>query len=132
MYSPSQRAVFPDTTPQRKLTPNSRDKVKYVEHYRNLKLYLQLGLVVTNVHRVLTFKQSSWLKPYIDFNTRQHALVESSFLKDLFKLMNNSVFGKTQENLRKRVHVELITDAGIFRKRVVKLSVCRSNPSLIV
>ena len=57
MYSPTQRAVFPDTVSQRKLNPNLRNKVKYVMHYRNLKLYLQLGLVVTKVHQVLTFKQ---------------------------------------------------------------------------
>ena len=111
MYSPAQRAVFPDTASQRKLTTNLRDKVKYVVHYRNLKLYLQLGLVVTRIHRVLTFKQS-WLKTYIDFNTRQRSLAGSNFLKDLCTLMNNSVFGKTQGNLRKRVQVELITDAG--------------------
>ena len=54
MYSSTQQAVFPESAPQRKLTPNLRDKVKYVVHYRNLKLYLQLGLVVTEVHRVLT------------------------------------------------------------------------------
>ena len=74
MYSSTQQAVFPESTPQRKLTPNLRDKVKYVEHYRNLKLYLQLGISVTTVHRVLTFKQSPWLNAYIDFNTRQRPL----------------------------------------------------------
>ena len=106
MYSSTQQAVFPESAPQRKLTPNSRDKVKYVVHYRNLKLYLQLGLVVTKVHRVLTFKQSPWLKAYIDFNTRARSLAGAGFLKDFFKLMSNSVFGKTQENLRNRVSVE--------------------------
>ena len=94
----------------KKLTPNLRDKVRYVVHYRNLKLYLQLGLVVTRIHRVLMFKRSTWLKTYIDFNTHQRSLVGSSFLKDFFKLMNNSVFWKAQENLRKRVQVELITE----------------------
>ena len=57
-------------------------------------------------------KQSTWLKTYIDFNTHQRSLARSSFLKDFFKLMNNSAFGKTQENLRKCVQVELITDTG--------------------
>ena len=74
MYSSTQQAVFPESAPQRKLTPNLRVKVKYVVHYRNLKLYLQLGLVVTKVHRVLKFKQSPWLKVYIDFNSRQRSL----------------------------------------------------------
>ena len=58
MYSPTQQSVFPESAPQKKLTPNLRDKVKYAVHYRNLKFYLQLCLVVTKVHRVLTFKQS--------------------------------------------------------------------------
>ena len=71
---------------------------------------------------VLTFKQSTWLNTYIDFNTRQRALPGSSVLKDFFKLMDNSVFGKKQENLRKRVHVELITDGGTLHKRVAKPS----------
>ena len=56
MYSPKQESVFPESAPQKKLTPNLWDKVKYVVHYRNLEFYLQLGLVVTKVHRVLTFK----------------------------------------------------------------------------
>ena len=128
MYSSAQRAVFPDTAPQRKLIPNLRDKVKYVVDYRNLKLYLQLGLVVTKVHRVLTFKHSPWLKTYIDFNTGQRSFAGNSFLKDFFKLMNNSVYGKTQENWRKRVQVELIADVCILRKRVVKPGFCKGNP----
>ena len=125
MYSPTKQAVFPQYVPQRKLTPNLKDKVRYVVHYRNLKLYLQLGLVITKIHRVLKFKQSTWLKTYIDFNTHQRSLVESNFMKDFIKLMNSSVFGKTQENLRKHVQVELITDAGIIRKHVAKPNLCR-------
>ena len=109
MYSFTQQAVFPESALQRKLTPNLRDKVKYVVHYRNLKLYLQLGLVVTKVHRVLTFKQLPWLKAYIDVNTRQRSLAGD--LNDFFNLMNNSVFGKVQENLRNHLHVELVTNA---------------------
>ena len=109
MYSSTKQAVFPESAPQRKLTPNLLDKVKYILHYRNLKVYLQLGLVVT---KVLTFKQSPWLKDYIYINTRQRSLAGDSFLKDFFKLMNNSVFGKTQENLRNYVPAELITDAN--------------------
>ena len=95
MYSPTQQSVFPDSPPQTKLTPNLQDKVKYAAHYRNLKLYIQLGLVVTKVHRVLTFKQSPWLKTYVDFNTRQGTLAGNcSFLKDFFILMNKSVLGR--------------------------------------
>ena len=129
MYSPTQQSVFPKSAPQKKLTPNLQDKVKYAVHYRNLKLYLQLGLVVTKIHRVLTFKQTPWLKTYTDFNTRQRSLAGNcSFLKDFFILMNNSVFGKTQENLRNRVNVELVTDARLLRKRVAKPTFYRSKP----
>ena len=80
MYSPAQHAVFPQIASQRKLTPNLRDKIKYVVHYRNLKLYLQLGLVFTRIHRVLAFKQSTCLNTYIDFNKHQCSLAMSSFL----------------------------------------------------
>ena len=85
--------------------------------------------MVTKVHRVLTFKQSPTLKTYIDFNTRQRTLAGNcSFLKDLFKLMNNSVLGKTQENLRNRGNVELVTDTSLLRKRVAKPTFCRGKP----
>ena len=125
MYSPTQSSVYPKSPPQKKLTPNLMDKSNYVVHYRNLKLYVQLGLVITKVHRVLAFKQSPWLKRYIDFNTHQRSLSNSGFLKDFFTLMNNSVFGKTQENLWNRVNVEIITDAALIRKQVAKPSFCR-------
>ena len=70
MLSPLQKAKFPKEPSQLKLTPNLRDKSKYVLHYRNLKLYTEFGMVVTKVHRVLQFKQSSRSKPYIAFNTK--------------------------------------------------------------
>ena len=120
MYSPLQTAMFPQTGPQRKLTPNLMNKTRYVVHYRNLQLYMELGLLVTAVHRVLTFKQSPWLKTYIDFNTEQRSLATDEFSGSFFKLMNNSFYGKTQENLRKRVNVELILDRRVFLKRIAK------------
>ena len=118
MLSPLQKARFPNEPPQLKLTPNLKDKSKCVVHYCNLKLYTELGMVVKKVHRVLQFKQSSWLKPYIDFNTKQRALANSNFEKEICTLMNNAVFGKTQENLRKRINVELITDENFLKTRV--------------
>ena len=85
-------------------------------------------MVITKLHRVFTFKQSSWLKAYIDFNTHHRSLSDNGFLRDFFILTNNSVFGKTQEYLRKRVQVDLITDVAVLRKRVSKPSFCRGIP----
>ena len=91
-----------------KLVPKLRNKDRYVLHYRNLQLYLSLGLRLTKVHRALRFEQSRWMEPYISLNTKLRKKATSGFEKDLFKLMDNSVFGKTMENLRNRVDVKLV------------------------
>jgi hypothetical protein len=93
-----------------KLIPNLKDKKDYVIHYRNLKQALELGIVLDKVHRVLSFDQSPFLKSFIDFNTDKRSMTKVDYEKDLFKLMNNSVFGKTMENVEKRRTVKLVTD----------------------
>ena len=101
-----------------KLISSFHTKKKYVVHYRNLKQYLEMGLILKKVHRGIQFYQSEWMKPYITKNIELRKEAKNDFEKDFFKLMNNAVFGKTIENIRKRQNVELVDN----RKKALKLS----------
>ena len=84
----------------KKLICNLSNKKKYVIHVNSLKQVLNHGLKLKKIHGVIEFNQKEWLKPYIDMNTELRKAAKNDFEKDLFKLMNNSVFGKTKENIR--------------------------------
>ena len=90
------------------LVPNLRDKKNYVIHIQALNQALQHGLRLYGIHRVIEFDQSPWLKTYIDFNTQVGMAATNDFEKDFFKLMNNSVFGKMMENIRKHRNIKLV------------------------
>ena len=88
----------------KKLVSNLFSKTKYVIHINTLKQALNHGLKLEKIPRVIEFNQEAWLKPYVDMNTELRKEAKNDFEKDLFKLMNNSVFRKTMENIRKHRH----------------------------
>ena len=103
-----------------KLIPNLWDKKKYIVHHENLKLYLELGLKVKKIHRGIKFREEPWMRSYIELNTDLRTKGKNDFEKDFFKLMNNSVFGKTMENIRNRVDVKLVNNRGAAEKLSAK------------
>ena len=103
-----------------KLIPNLRDKKNYVIHYKNLMQCLKLGMKLKKIHRGIRFVESDFMKLYINTNTNLRAQAKNNFEKDFFKLMNNSVFGKTMENIRNRVDVKLVNTEEKFKKLVAK------------
>ena len=103
-----------------KLVPNLRDKKNYVIQIRALNQALQRGLRLDRIHRAIEFDQSPWLKTYIDFNTQLRTAATNNFEKNFFKLMNNSVFGKTMENIRKHRNIKLVTTKEKYLHMVMK------------
>ena len=103
-----------------KLVPNLRDKKNYVIHIQALNQVQQHGLRLDRIHQVIELDQSPWLKIYIDFNTQLRTVATNDFEKDFFKLMNNSVFGKTMENIRKHRNIGLVTTEEKYLHTVMK------------
>ena len=103
-----------------KLVPNLRDKKSYPIHIQALNQALQHGLRLDRIHRAIEFDQSPWLKTYIDFNTQLRTAATNDFEKDFFKLMNNSVFGKTMENIRKHRNIKLVTTEEKYLRTKLK------------
>ena len=106
--------------PCAKLIPNLHDKTRYIVHYANLRQYLGLGMRLKRIHRGVSFHQSFWLKEYITLNTEKRKVARNAFEKDFFKLMNNSIFGKTMENVRGRVDMELVHTPARMRRVATK------------
>ena len=96
------------------------NKVKYVVHYMNLQFYLTQGMELKKVHRVIRFEQERWLSPYIEKNQKLRAAATSDFERDLYKLFNNSIYGKTVENQKKRTDIRLVTSETECKKLVEK------------
>ena len=103
-----------------KLVPNLYEKKNYVIHIRALDQALKHGLIVEKIYQAIEFDQSAWMKHYIDLNTQLRTQAKNDFEKDFFKLMNNTVFGKTMENIRKHRNVKLVTNTESYLKTVMK------------
>ena len=103
------KEIKPDTYIQtKKLICDWCDKKNYLIHYRMLKFYVRHGMIVDKVHDIISFKQSRWLKKYINFNTQKRNQAINDFEKDFYKLLNNAFYGKTMENVRNRLKIKFV------------------------
>ena len=101
--------------PTEELIMDLTNKQRFFLHYRDLKFYIKHGIRILNVHTVYKFKQSPWLAKNIKYNTEQRKKAKTEIEKHFHKLMNNSFYGKTIENIRKRLNLDLIDKSDIHR-----------------
>ncbi|PFX20964.1 hypothetical protein AWC38_SpisGene14564 [Stylophora pistillata] len=106
----------------KKLVCTLNEKKKYIVHHETLKHYMSLGIEIGKIHRIIRFEERPWMKKYIDLKTSLRAKANNDFEKDFYKLMNNAVFGKTMENIRKRVDVRLVNSEEKARKLANKVN----------
>ena len=125
-----QKDNFPPGKGTEKLIPHLDSLVKYVIHYHNLKLYTSLGFIVTKIHRVIRFRQGPWLRSFMELNIdqrREAARIGDKARVGTTKLAMNAVFGKTMENVRTHVNIELLTSSKFAQKRIAKPNFTRSK-----
>ena len=115
---------MPRNSAYTKLVPNLLNKREYVLHYRLYKYYLEHGLVGSKIHKVIKFRQSPWLKKYIELNQAKRAEASTEFDKEFYKLMNNAVFGKTCEKQKKPTNIRLV-------QSIQKLALAANNPAFM-
>ena len=102
----------------KKLICDWSDKKNYLIHYRMLKFYIRHGMIIDKVHNIISFKQSRWLEKYISFNTQKRNKAKNDFEKDFYKLLNNTFYGKTMENVRNRLKIKFIKKDN--HKQIIK------------
>ena len=108
------------TTNVEKLLATAEDKEFYILHYRNLQLYVSLGLRVKKIHAGIIFKQGPIMKSYVNFNSEKRAQATNKFDTDFYKLLSNSLYGKTIENPEKRSKVKLCSESSMYENYVGK------------